>query len=105
MSKPEITADDCKPPAPWKKLDLPDVGEEKLNQIAIDWADGKIFSDQQVPREEDLPMVFMPAALGAFEGVHPKELEKIGMVYEYMTDKTMAPRSVNGLPMFWSIRA
>jgi hypothetical protein len=65
------------------------------------YCDGAIFTAAQVPRENDLPMVFMPLALGALAGWPKKIVEQIGTIYESM--HKALPRSVNGLPIFGSM--
>lgn len=78
------------------------MNSKELKQIAIDLFDGKIFCDQQLNSSRDLSMVFLPLILGALKGFGKEELEDIGMIYEYI-GKAM-PRSINGYPIFSSMR-
>jgi len=82
--------------------DIPLLDEKKLRELAMDICDGKIFHDRMIGPDrlrQDVGMVFMPFALGALEGLKPKT---IGLMYEYY-DKA-GPRSVNGMPCFFSFR-
>jgi hypothetical protein len=76
--------------------------DDELKKIATDLYDGKIFCDRNVKNQHDIGMVFMPLMLGAFSKNTPKQLEEIGMIYEYLDQQ--GPRSFNGLPMFMSLR-
>ena len=78
-----------------------------LKQLAIDLAEGKVFSSswilEKYPEEEHAritKMVFMPLAF-----MEKKEVEEYfkdcAMIYEYL--HKAGPRSVNGLPMFMSM--
>ncbi len=80
--------------------DIPLIDEKNLRELAMDICDGKIFHDRLIDPnrfKQDVGMVFMPLALGGLEGVKPKT---IGLMYEYY-DKA-GPRSVNGMPCFFS---
>ena len=74
--------------------------DEELKQIAVDIYEGKIFTDRSVKDGNDIGMVFLPIALGAFAEASKEELEDIKLIYEYL-DKA-GPTSVNGLPVFFS---
>lgn len=82
--------------------------DEELKQIAKDLYAGKIFTDRHLKQHEMsmLNFVFMPLAF-----LNEKEKEEFratakagqfGLIYEYI-DKAL-PRSINGLPMFTSMR-
>ena len=78
--------------------------EEELKQIAIDFAEGKIFSNLHIDLERNgsmLAMVFMPLALGA-DISEQIESGECYMVYEYLSKA--GPRSINGMPIFFSMR-
>lgn len=62
----------------------------------------EIFTDLHIPEPQPQAVltVFMPLALGGLHAFPIEELEKIGLIYEFM-DKA-SPRSVNGLPTFMS---
>ena len=88
---------------PKRKIDLAKRDKE-LRQLATDIADQKVFMDRHFPTEEQAialgPSVFMPIALGAFAKKTKKQLNNIGLIYEYH-DK-VGPRSINGYPIFMS---
>lgn len=75
--------------------------DEELKQLAVDIVEGAVFSCLHHMRDmSDLQMVFMPIALGAFSECTEEELKDVGMIYEYL-DKA-GPRSINGMPSFFS---
>ena len=83
--------------------------KEELKQLAIDIYKGRVFTDRQVKDNNDLLMIFLPLALGAFnthdldniqKEAKEKEISNIVMIYEYM-DKAMS-RGINGYPCFGS---
>lgn len=74
--------------------------DDELKNIAVDIYDGKIFHDQMVKSPQDLPMVFMPLILGAFNDFTEDEKKDTRMLYEYV-DKA-GPRLINGMPNFSS---
>jgi len=85
-----------------KKEFLPDRSNDELNQLAKDLHAGRIFTDRHINNQEDFPHVFMIVGLGGFSKLNKEDVEKIGLVYEYL-DKA-GPRSVNGMPIFMSIQ-
>lgn len=79
--------------------------EEELKQLARDIHGGNVFTDRHIrpdDRMQMLSMVFMPLVMMDEENIQvvQKRLGDHGMMYEYM-DKA-GPRSVNGLPSFFS---
>lgn len=77
--------------------------EEELKKLAVDIVEGSVFSNLHHMKDmKDLEMVFMPIALGAFSEFTEEELKDVGLIYEYL-DKA-GPRSVNGMPSFFSFR-
>lgn len=90
------------PNTPTEKQDVPRLPEAQIKELAKDMAMGKVFCDRHIHPEEHISMVgsvFMPIGLGVLSQVHGDQL---GMFYEYM-DKA-GPRSVNGYPMFMSVK-
>jgi hypothetical protein len=71
-----------------------------LKALAMDAVDGKIFTSGMIERQEDVGMVFMPLLLMSQET--RDEWLKAGptIIYEYL-DKA-EPRSINGMPIFFS---
>lgn len=77
---------------------------EQIKEIALQLYRGEIFTSNHsaVQSSEALAGVFMILQMGAFKDWTQQEVDEIGMLYEHM-DKAM-PRSMNGLPMFMSVR-
>lgn len=73
---------------------------EEIKKLAVDIAEGKVFTSAQIENVEDYPMIFLPLILGALKDKSKEDLQKIGLMYEYI-DKAM-PRSINGYPIFSS---
>lgn len=88
--------------SPIKILDFPEVSDAEIKNLALDLISDKIFTHCHMDKEDDLPKVFMPIALGAFHGVDDEGLKDIGLIYEYM-DKA-GPRAINGSPSFMSMK-
>lgn len=78
-----------------------DLPPDQLFQLAQDFIAGKVYTDRHCP-EGMLGSVFLLLGLGAFAGATQEQLAQVGMIYEYL-DKA-GPRSVNGCPMFLSMR-
>ncbi len=75
----------------------------ELRQLALDYVDGKMFTDKQIPEYDQhlIFSIFMP--LTFIKDDQWKEFVKdLGMVYEYFDQAGM--RSINGYPMFMSLR-
>ena len=94
---------DCEPPAPWEDLHLKDLPEEQVNQLALDLVDDKIYTDRHVDNFDLIPQIFLPIALGALANVREEDIKRIGFCYSRIENKNMAPRTVNGHPIFWSV--
>jgi hypothetical protein len=77
------------------------LSREDLKVLAIDMLAGLVFTDRHIKQIDAhmLGSVFMVAGLGGLTGWNA---EKIGLVYQYM-DRA-GPRSVNGYPIFMSMR-
>ena len=45
--------------------------QEQLKRFVLDYCDGRIYCDHQVPNQRDVGMVFMPILFGAFSTVEP----------------------------------
>lgn len=70
---------------------------EELEKLAWDIVGGQVYTDRHCP-ENLIVSVFMPMMF-----VEDKSFfDDVGLVYEYM-DKA-GPRSINGQPMFMSMR-
>jgi hypothetical protein len=93
--------------ASWKVLkgtappsDIPRLSEEALRKFVLEFLGGAIYTSADIRRAEDIAIVFLPVALGLFEGCTKEELSQVGVIWEYLS-KAM-PRSINGMPIFSS---
>lgn len=77
----------------------PRMAEPELRQLAMDTAQGKVFTDRHGDNAIDAFRVVFMLGLG---GHRPKYLDQWGMIYEYI-DKA-GPRAINGRPSFFSFR-
>ncbi len=89
--------------ASWRTLEgdpeyVPRRTDEELRKFVRECLANAIFLSSSVRDQKLLPMVFLPLALGAFQGWPKEELENIGVLYAYW-HKAM-PRSINGYPIF-----
>lgn len=82
--------------------EIPRMTEDEIRQFVLNLCDGHVFTSAQIREPDMAEMVFMPLALGAFEGWTEDECSKVGCVWEHM--KEAGPRSINGMPMFFSLR-
>jgi hypothetical protein len=89
----------------WRQLNqvgVPRMSDEQLRRFVVDFMGGRIFTSAQIRNDGDIPMVFMPLALGALHDWPREDWADIGIFYEYL-DKA-GPRSINGNPCFFSFR-
>lgn len=80
--------------------------DQELKTLALDLFKGNIYSDRHIHKsklEQDLPLVFMPLALMNEKEHKAFVKEEPYFIYEYL-DKA-GPRSINGMPMFMSLRS
>ena len=76
-----------------------------LRKFVRSYCDGQIFTSADEPGRtvekwaSNVRMSFLPAAMGALEGV---ELSDLGVLWEY--HKESLPRGINGMPMFMSVK-
>ena len=82
--------------------------DDEIKKLAVDLKAGIVFTDRHIPEFDPrgLLVVFLPLSFLAEEQrgewVKNIEEERLGLVYEYL-DKA-GPRSVNGMPQFFSMR-
>lgn len=81
-----------------------DRSEKQLRKIALDIADGKVFGTWMLHENETnmIGHIFMPFILGGKEFADQLIANKIAHFFEYY--EKAGPRSINGYPIFWSIR-
>lgn len=85
-----------------KSNKLPRMTDDQLREFVLGLCDGKLFTSEHVKNERDIPMIFMPLALGAIGDWSKEELAEIGVVWEWL--KEAGPLGVNGNPLFFSMR-
>lgn len=86
-------------------IEFKKLTDNELKSIAVDFCEGKIYSDRHIPPEGSdcaIMMVFMPLALGAGKEWSKEDCEQIGMIYEYVSEA--GPRSIDSMPSFFSFR-
>lgn len=76
--------------------------DDELKQIAVDLHGGKIWSDLHCKSLEDLKMSFLIVGLMGPEDLKKMQEEDVDFIYEYLSEA--GPRSVNGMPIFFSMR-
>ena len=76
--------------------------DPELKQIAIDLFHNKIFSSEHLKNEGDLGRVFIALRMMKPEQLKEFKKKEVCFIYEYL-DK-VAPRSVNGMPVFFSLK-
>jgi hypothetical protein len=97
-SKPSAPPASSKPKAP------PRLTDEEVTALARDLVKDRIFMSDQLRKHEQnlLSSIFMPLVF-----MKPKDVRKmvdgdLAVLYEYF--KEAGPRSINGRPMFFSMR-
>lgn len=82
---------------------MENMPEPALRALAIDFIEGKIFSDRHIPDVDSsaVTSVFMILVLMDAD-TRNRYLHDCGMLYEYMSER--GPLCCNGLPMFLSVR-
>lgn len=79
--------------------------DEEIKQLVMDVVGGRVFCDFMIrdPSPNSIGMVFMPLILMEREdGLRLMEEDECSMVYEYL--EKAGPRSVNGMPGFFSFQ-
>ncbi len=76
------------------------MSEKELKQLAIDIVEGKVFGSWNITDADMLPMVFMVITFMDFDKIQELQDDDIWHFYEYL-DKA-GPRSINGMPIFFS---
>ena len=91
--------------SPLEMLTIERATDDELRKFVDDFVSSRIFTDRHI-RPSDvvgtMSMIFMPIALGAFSKYEKESLKIVGCIYEYMSEA--GPRSVNGYPIFFSMR-
>ena len=95
--QPEDTA-----PKPWTYVP-PDEAEKR--RLAAALVGNTVFTSQHIPERDGhlLRSIFMPVLFGAFAGMSEEDHARVQpILYEYLDQA--GPRSVNGYPIFFSLR-
>jgi hypothetical protein len=75
--------------------------DQELKQLAIDIVEGKVFGTWNLENIDDVRLVFMCSLFLEPEHLEKIKADKVEHFYEYMDKAT--PRSVNGIPTFFSM--
>ena len=81
------------------------MNDKELKQLAIDISEGKVFGTFHMrpdDMERNMAVVFMPLVFMNEKQRKKLEDEKVAHFYEYIDQA--GPRSVNGMPCFFSMR-
>jgi hypothetical protein len=79
---------------------IPPRTDDELKQIALDLHQGRIFTDRHCPDPETFRMVFMLFVFMTEEHLDQLKADPPGLIFEYLDQA--GPRSVNGMPSFFS---
>jgi hypothetical protein len=82
-------------------LQVPRLTNEQMQDLVRQLLAGTVLTSDQVPPEM-LKFVFMVVGLGGFAGMPAEDLEQIGCVYEHLSEA--GPTSINGFPVFFSLK-
>jgi hypothetical protein len=74
----------------------------ELRQLALDIADGKVFTSNHIKDDNMVPMVFTGLMFLTNELREKLIEEKATLIYEYYDEQ--CPRSINGYPIFFTFR-
>ena len=78
--------------------------DQELRKIAMDFVEGKIFTDRQISSEDMIPTVFMPLGLMDEEQMADLISAKPRLIYEYLDSIGPMGMGINGHPIFFSAR-
>lgn len=79
--------------------------DAEIKQLAMDYADGKVFFDRNIQRGESeniMGMIFMPLMMLNDDQRAAMIADPPYAIYEYYS--AAGPRSINGYPIFMSFR-
>lgn len=77
------------------------MSDDELRKLAVDYAEGHVYTNNEMPGRDTSLMVFMPLLLMEKESVQ-EFMKDCGMIYEYMNEA--GPGALNGQPIFYSVR-
>jgi hypothetical protein len=76
---------------------------EELKQFVLDYCDGSIWTDRDVP-ENMLSSVFFPLMFMGEESLLEEDVKETGLVYANTRKDRTCGMSINGYPIFFSCR-
>jgi len=76
--------------------------DEELKKLALDIFSGHVFTDRHLQDPHDLTRLFMVLNFLNEENLAELRADPPGLIYEYLSEA--GPRSVNGLPSFFSMK-
>lgn len=79
---------------------IPERTDDELNQIAIDWHHGHIFSDLHCDGPEEVRNTFAVFLFMNQQEMRELKADSPGLVFEHLSKA--GPLAVNGKPMFFS---
>lgn len=87
------------------KFTLPEpMSDDALREFVNRFVSGDVVHSNLPGIQSVLHMVFMPIAFGVFQGASKKQLEQIGLIFEYFNGTKRAYHCINGFPIFYSAR-
>jgi hypothetical protein len=78
------------------------MSEDDLRKFVDGAVSGRLFTSAQVADGRLMQSVFMPIFFGVFADWTEEEVKEVGVIWEWMDQA--GPRSINGMPMFMSMR-
>ncbi len=82
-------------------MPIRDRTDDELKQLASDLKAGWVFTNRHVEDANMLSVVFIPLGVMDEDQVENLREDNPGLIYEYLAKA--GPRSVNGLPTFFSM--
>lgn len=79
---------------------IPRMTRDERVQFVLNYLNGQVFTDRDVPSAKLLPMVFMPIGFGMFDDWEESDIEKVGCIWQFLSEA--GSRGINGCPMFFS---
>jgi hypothetical protein len=82
------------------------LSREALTAWIAEYLEGGIFVSASVPERDHLkllPLVFLPIGMGCLRELGPEGIADLGVCWARLDGRDMAPRTINGWPMFWSV--
>ena len=78
------------------------MSDEEIKKLAEDLYKGLIYTDKHIQDPNDVARVFQPLIFLKEEQLEELKNNPPGLIYENWSEA--GPRSINGMPMFWSFK-